>query len=361
MMRRRFVFILLMLSISFSAQAVAEEYWEYTFRPGDTIWNIAREHTNSVNNWSGIQQLNQIGIGPDRRITPGTRIKIPVSMLKQQPTPAIVIAFSGEVTLLRADGESVKAQVGTRLFSGDRIQTAQGQSLRLQFADKSELQILPDTEVVLDRLSYHEDNGMVDTRARLNRGHVNTWVQKLKPNSRYQIQTPSSITAVRGTQYRLTADASGQISRTEVTEGIVAVSLGDITKEVKDGFGLVAETGKPLGDPIKLLAAPSPGDNLSSNPGDLHIGWGALDGAIVYRYQLARDKDFNQIIINQSTSDSQIQLRNLTAGPVYLRLRGIDQYQLEGLDSIRSYNIRPQPEEDDSFQKIIIPSGILML
>jgi hypothetical protein len=359
---RHFLVLLLLLSIIVSRSGFGEEqFWEYTFRPGDTIWKIAEQHTNSVNNWSEIQKINNIEMGPDRRILPGTRIKIPLSMLKHQPTPAIVIALTGDVTLLRADGKSVKPEVGTKLFSGDRITTVKGQNMRLQFADKSELQILPNSEVILDKLSYHKDTGMVDTRARLNRGHVNNWVQKLKPQSRYQIQTPSSITAVRGTQYRLSAESNGQLSRTEVTKGVVAVSLGDSTREVKNGYGLVAEKGKPLGEPIKLLAAPAPGDNLSTTPGDLYVSWSALNGARSYRYQLARDKDFNQIIIDQSTSENNIQLSRLAEGQFYLRLRGIDQNQLEGLNSTRSYLIKALTETDDTFQKVIIPSGLLML
>ena len=76
--------------------AAEEEYWEYTFRPGDSIWKIAEKYTTSVNNWVEIQELNKIRQGPDRRIPPGTRIIIPVSMLKQQPVPAVVIAvFDG--------------------------------------------------------------------------------------------------------------------------------------------------------------------------------------------------------------------------------------------------------------------------
>jgi hypothetical protein len=360
----RLFFLLVILITGLSSQVHAdEEYWEYTFRPGDTIWSIAEQHTNSVNNWSAIQNLNNIPMGPDRQILPGTRIKIPVSMLKQQPIPAIIIAFNGNATLLRANGEQVETEIGIKLFSGDRIITAAGQSLRLQFADKSELQILPDSEVVLDKLSYHKDTGMVDTRMRLNSGHVNSWVEKLKPDSRFQIKTPSAITAVRGTQYRVISDTSGQISRTEVTEGIVGVSVGNVTKQVQQGFGLVAEKGKPLRDPVKLLEAPEISDNQASKAGSLMVSWTALEGAERYRYQLATDKDFNHVILNKFTTEQHIQLSQLSAGSVFIRVRGVDKNQLQGLDSIRSFTIREKSviDFDDTFQRVIIPSGILML
>ena len=223
----RLIYTLLMVvATSFpSLVAAEEEYWEYTFRPGDSIWKIAERYTTTVNNWGEIQKLNQIKQGPDRKIRPGTRIIIPVSMLKQQPTPALVIAVSGEATLIRANGEQSKVTLGEKLYSGDRVVTADKQNLRMQFADKSELQVLSNSVVVLDKLSHHKQTGMVDTRIHLNSGSVNTWVEKQHPDSHYEIRTPAAITAVRGTAFRLSTDDE-QISRTEVTEGMVAVSAG---------------------------------------------------------------------------------------------------------------------------------------
>ena len=337
-----------------------EEYWEYTFRPGDSIWSIAKQHTNSVNNWSEIQRINNIAKGPDRQIKPGTRIKIPVSMLKHPPVPAIVIAVSGPARLLRANGDEEPVQVGTKLYAGDRVITTDQQSLRIQFADKSELQVLSHSELVLDKLSYHKKTGMVDTRMRLHRGRVNTWVERLKPKSRYQIQTPAAITAVRGTQYRLGSD-DNKISRAEVTEGLVGVSAGGVTKQVESGFGLVVEQGKPLPDPVKLLAAPSISENLSAEYGAISTTWTMLDGAAKYRYQLATDPAFNQIVLDRSTDKPRLSIDQLEGGMYYLRVRGIATNQLEGLNATRSFTIAQAPESDGSAEKVIIPSGILLL
>ena len=86
---------------------------------------------------------------------------------------------------------------------------------------------------------------MVDTRIRLNIGRVNTRVEKQQPDSHYEITTPAAITAVRGTDFRLSTDDE-QISRTEVTEGFVAVSAGVFEKNLQHGYGIVAEKDKPL-------------------------------------------------------------------------------------------------------------------
>lgn len=361
MLLRAIFTCLLVQLISFSPLSHAtEEFWEYTFRPGDTIWKIAEQHTNSVNNWTEIQRINNITKGPDRTILPGTRIKIPISMLKQKPIPAIVIAVSGDAKVIRTNGDSEKIEVGSELFSGDRVITTENQSLRMQFADKSELQVLANSEVILDKLSYHKKTGMVDTRVRLQQGRVNTWVEKLKPKSRYQIQTPAAVTAVRGTRYRVVSDAN-KISRAEVTEGLVGVSAEGKTQQVKSGFGLVVEKGKPPPEPVKLLSAPDISDNQSSAYGQLSLFWTQLDGAAQYRVQLATDENFDRVLLNRSTNETLLEVDKLAAGQYFLRVRGIDTFQLEGLNAVRSYRIAQAPENHGSAEKVIIPSGMLIL
>ena len=357
--------LLLMLAFLMPGVVSAEEdYWEYTFRPGDTIWDIAKKYTTTVNNWDEIQSINLIRLGADRRIRPGTRIVIPVSMLKLQPTPALVIALDGDVSLFRANGDKQTLTTETKLYSGDRIVTASKQSVRLQFADLSELQILPNSEVVLDKLSHYKKTGMVDTRIRLNSGAVNTQVEKQRPDSRYQITTPSAITAVRGTSFRLSTDEQ-QVSRTEVTGGVVAVSAGNSEKAVKDGFGIVAEKDKPLPEPVKLLAAPDIKINQLADKTTASVTWQTLDGAIQYRYQIANDENFNMVIIDAMTSENAVELNALSPGNYYLRIRGIDQYKLEGLDSVETVEIKqappPPPVEEDWYWKVIMSVGLLIL
>ena len=355
--------LVLLLSISLPGLVIAEEeYWEYTFRPGDSIWKIAEKYTTTVDNWDEIQKINQIRRGPDRKILPGTRIVIPVSMLKLQPTPALVIAVSGDASLHRSNGEKSSIIIGTKLYSGDRVVTADRQSLRMQFADESELQVLPNSEVVLDKLSHHKNTGMVDTRIRLNTGSVDTRVEKQGPNSHYEIRTPAAITAVRGTAFRMSSD-SNNISRTEVTEGTVAVSAGDVEIAVSEGFGIVAEKGKPLSEPVKLLQAPEISDNVAADMTVLEVSWTKLTGVKFYRYQLATDESFNEIVIDSSTEDHSLKINDLPPAHYYLRIRGVDDNKLEGRDASREYEIQPPAVEveDDSYWKAIMLTGIIII
>jgi len=360
-MLRKSALFCLILAITFPALLAAQEQvWEYSFRPGDSLWKIAEKYTTSAGNWVEIQQLNRDRLGPSRKILPGTRIDIPLSMLKIQPTPARVIALSGGGTLVRASGEQEAITLDTKLYSGDRVMTSAGQNLRIQFADKSELQVLAETEVVFDRLSHHQQSGMVDTRIRLNSGRLNTRVNRLSDESHYEIRTPAAITAVRGTGFRLSSD-SNQVTRTEVSEGLVAVAVGGVEKAVGAGFGLLAEKGKPLSEPVRLLAAPEISDQRLINRNTLQLSWVKLDGAEYYRYQLAQDQAFNRITRDEITAHSNVELGDLQPGAYFLRLRGIDRIDLQGADASLDFNILPPAPEAEQNIKTTVPIGVLLL
>lgn len=360
-MSRRATRLLIAVLLLFPTLSSAEEgYWEYNFRPGDSIWKIAQEYTDSVNNWSEIQRINEIRQGKDRKIRPGTRIVIPLSMLKQQPAPAIITAIDGAVIVTRADGQVTTARIGTRLYSGDRIKTDDSQSLRLQFADRSELSINRNSEVVLDRLSQHQQTGMVDTSIRLNDGSVDTRVEKQHPDSSYQIKTPAAITAVRGTEFRMSTDEA-QVSRTEVTEGVVAVSAGDSEVAVEQGYGIVAESGKPLADPVKLLTAPEISASQVDGQSSVSITVSVLDGASAYRYRVATDEEFNMIYFDERESSSSIIIDDMEPGEYHLRVRGIDSYGLEGVDSTTSFIIEEPPEQEDSVWIYFLAWAVLIV
>ncbi len=362
--------LLMLLTLCFSSLVVAdEEYWEYTFRPGDSLWEIAKQYTSSVNNWAVLREINKKHLGPDGKILAGSRLEIPVDMLKAQPTPALVTVVHGEVSVVRANGRQEQAAPGLKLYSGDKVITGELQTLRIQFADKSELQVLPNSEVVFDKLSHHQHNGMVDTQVRLISGSVNTRVKKQNKDSRYQIRTPSSVTAVRGTEYRVSLDGV-QVSRTEVIEGMVDVAAGSSEKLVNDGYGIVATKDSPLPDPVKLLQAPDVDVDLFNGDSELELSWDRLDGAQSYRYQLAADENFNTIVVDALTTDHVIRLNELDAGEYYARVRGVDQHKLEGFNSMSHFEIQPAPviEEKPAYEHntdlywyILVPIGMVLL
>jgi len=93
----------------------------------------------------------------------------------------------------------------------------------------------------------------------------------------------------------------------------------------------------------------------------LTVSWNKLEGAKHYRYQLATDENFNQVVVDSTTGDSTIEINDLPPARYYLRVNGVDQYKLEGLDAIRNYDILEPVVEEDRSWIVILPIGIMLL
>ncbi len=324
--------LLLSFCLLLSGLSAAEEaYWEYTFRPGDSIWKIAKTYTTSPNNWQKIKDFNKVASGQDLVMRPGARIKIPVSLLKAQPAHASIIALSGDVSIVRKDGQQSAATTASKLQSGDEIITGDNASVTLRFADGSELLLLANSRAQMDTLSAHGDNGMVDTRVRLKSGQLDTRVNKQRKDSRYEIITPAAVAAVRGTAFRISAD--GDIMRNEVTEGVVAVAAGNDAKTLDAGYGIVAQKDQPLPQPVKLLPAPELSKTFYITEYEQPVNWSALPGATAYRVQLAPTPAFKQLLFDRITQQNHTSISGLDNKTYALRVRGIDSQQLQGLDA----------------------------
>ena len=336
--------VCLVLALAWNPVHAETQHWVYTVRPGDNIWDLTERYCTSVRHWKRIQRLNNVRL--DRQIPPGTKLRFPLDILKYQPATALVTQVQGTAQLIRTGGKpAVPLVAKTALRSGDRIVTAAGANVTLQFADGSELLVLEDSEIVMDTLSAWSTTGMVDTRVRLQGGRVDTRVKPGQgPGSRYHIITPAAVAAVRGTRFRVAADKQQPLSRSEVTAGTVNVGAAGSSQDIPAGFGLVSESGKPPQPPRQLLPPPdlAATTTLYRNL-PLQFSWSSLPGAQGYRLQIAPNQKFETLIVDKSAGQPGIQWADLPDGRYALRVRGIDDVGLEGLDAVGVFEVDARP------------------
>lgn len=335
----------LLLSLTAAPVAAEELYWIYTVRPGDTIWDLTARHTTSVMHWKRIQRVNGLPDRPARGMVPGTRLKFPLDILKHQPATATIRSIFGTAELVRMPGDTVAVVAGMEVGSGDRLLVAESGNVTVQFADDSELLVTGGSEVVFDSLSAWGETGMVDTRIRLQSGAVDTRVKSRKgPGSRYEITTPAAVAAVRGTDFRVSAESASPVTRSEVLEGNVEVNAGGMRRNVAQNFGVVAESGKPPSQPIPLLPPPDlapQSARLERVP--LQFAWLPVETAQGYRYQVSADAAFDRLLANRTSDAAQGALDDLPNGDYVLRVRAIDSNGLEGRNATRRFTVAAHP------------------
>ena len=315
--------LLLLVCCGLSSAELAAEEWAYTVRPGDEIWNIASRYCGSPAFAARIIEFNQLA--DERRLRPGTRLRIPVSWLVREPVTAKILNVRGEATLFTPGAEA--ARVGREIEMGYRLATADGAAV-VGFADGSSLVVAAETEVLFNVLTAFGDTGMVDTNLRFYRGRGTSRVVRRNDASRFRISSPAGTAAVRGTEFRIAVE--GDRSLTETLEGEVGF-LRDVETSVPAGFGLAASPAELVRE--ELLPAPV----WQSGPGTYAPGaavsWDALAGAQAYRASVYEATDTDAPVRSLVTDSTSLALVDLAAGEYVIALRGISSNDLEGFDA----------------------------
>lgn len=347
MKRRHSIRLIVLILCSLLGISVAPAAdWAYTVRPGDNLWTITERYLKDIRYVTPLQRHN--GIEDPYNVPPGTRIRIPVRWSVFTPRPAVAAQVAGDVQVrVDTDSERRRLEAGSELEIGSEITTGENGSALIRFADGSELALKPNSTLSFDTLSAFGDSGMVDSRVRLSTGRLEFGVKR-KPEgeSHFEVTTPAATIAVRGTQFRASADAERPVARTEVTAGGVAVTAAGKTRAVPGEFGVVIEKGKAPPPPVRLLPPPE----LSELPGRFeqiafNLRWPAVERATGYRAQIATSEGFETIIFDRTSARPRIGVSGLGDGDYFVRVRAIDHQALEGLDADAAFvlDARPQP------------------
>ncbi len=335
----------LMLSL-LSLPAVAMD-WIYVVVPGDNLWNFSEKYLDSQLRFKQVRKLNNIEF--PKKMRPGTRLRIPMKWIRSNSVPTRIKATRGQVTLIRANGSEQETGLspGTDIRLGDTLRTGRDGSAAMIFADTSVLTLHSDSEIRFDHLSAHGETGMVDSRLRLIKGRMDTRVKPaVGPGSRFEVHTPSAISAVRGTEYRTAVTREGHASNIEVLGGKVQVTGARKQRLIPSGFGIQVALGKAPPAPRKLLSPPQ----LNLLPQRIRqlnhpLLWRAIARAAAYRVEISADPSFDLLILDQLVDRPRMLLPDLADGDYHIRIRGIDNNGLEGNNSIRKlhFDIHPQP------------------
>ncbi len=318
-------------------QKAASFEWHYTVRPKDNVWSLGDQFLDANHSWNDIIRHNNIK--QPNSIATGTILKIPVSWLKHQPAPALAASVSG-TTMLRRHLQSQYSilEKNTSLRVGDEINTYDG-SVLIKFADKSILRLSPHSNLIFNRLTRYGTTGMADTRLRLQKGRISTRVTPMNhQGSRYEINTPSAVAAVRGTAFRLmTKDNFTQL---EVTEGLVNLSNASQSIEVKAGQGASLHSGSSRFVSVDLPQILTPqsavnNENIAVTKTDqlpVTLKWLEQKETTTYYYQLFKDSEEGELLDSSFLEEPEVKLNHLTNGTYLVAMRAIDNKGFNGMD-----------------------------
>jgi hypothetical protein len=110
-------------------------------------------------------------------------------------------------SILRS-GNSIPAQIGVMVYTGDILQTDQTGSLGVIFRDDALVSLGPNSQVKIDDFVFQPDQRRFSFLSRLIQGtaaFVSGQIAKLAPET-MQVQTPIATIGVRGTRFAVQAE-----------------------------------------------------------------------------------------------------------------------------------------------------------
>jgi hypothetical protein len=322
----------LLLAASGSLRAEAPEHVSYSVNRNDTLYDLARRYFADPASYPAVQKLNRIG--NPRRIPVGRVLKIPRSMLRREPIEAVVQSYRGAV-LVGAHG----ASVGLKVREGDLIETGARSFVSLRLPDNTAISLPPGTRVRVERLRRTLLAQSVERRFVVQKGQASGIVTPMTdPHSTFEFLTPRAITSVRGTRFRTSYDPASGATKVEVSEGKVAFrEAREGEQSVAAGFG----TSDALAAPVPLLAPPDLASPDRSQTGEkLAFVARPVAGAARYRFQIARDAGFLDVLDEAYAPTPQAEFPDLPRGTYFVRLAAIADHDLEGLASTYSFERR---------------------
>ncbi len=183
---------------------------------------------------------------------------------------AALTNVSGVVEVLPAGSNTWQpAEPDRRVTTGDRIRTGTSSAVTLAFFDGSTTSLAAETELTVSQLSGRRDGrGKVIVLHQWLGRTYNRVQRLLDPASRFEIETPTAVTAVRGTVFavEVTPDGATQVT---VGEGLVEVTAQETTVEVSAGQSTTVQPNLPPAPPV---SAPTPLPPATSQPEPTTMG-----------------------------------------------------------------------------------------
>jgi hypothetical protein len=169
---------------------------------------------------------------------------------------AVVDTVRGKAEVLR-DGTGAPAalEAGKLVHAGDVIHTGADGAVELRWARWAggmRIKIGPNTKFTVKRAVRNRTKETEESVLRVDEGTV--WVRlrkALSGKSKFEVETPTAVAAVRGTIFQVTVDEYGE-TRISVWEGTVAVAPANGSEvNVTEGTALTA--GEAVGGPPQAL------------------------------------------------------------------------------------------------------------
>jgi hypothetical protein len=161
-------------------------------------------------------------------------------------TLTILSITDGNVSVMKAGTDNwIEAEAEMSLESGDSIKTGNDSSAEITFFDGSTIELQAGTEIEIVTLDISPDTGSTTITLEQTIGNTISRVTKLlDPASRYEVETPSGVVAVRGSAMQVYVIEDGTTWITNLEGDISAIAQG-VELQIPEGRQCITRPDQP--------------------------------------------------------------------------------------------------------------------
>ncbi|MGF1457740.1 MAG: FecR domain-containing protein [Leptolyngbyaceae cyanobacterium] len=165
--------------------------------------------------------------------------------------------LSGEVYFFTEDTRQLAAAGDILAIAGDGVKTGSDSSCTLEFdINIGTIELRENTELIIRSLDYASDDGRV-TYLSVPYGNVILNLRKFtNPGSVLEIETPSGVSGVRGTEFGMIVHPDSQSTSVATQSGAVFAAAQGTEVDVPGGFQTLIPLGEPPLEPIPIPDVP---------------------------------------------------------------------------------------------------------
>jgi hypothetical protein len=174
-------------------------------------------------------------------------ILVSSTLISCAPSTLTILSIAeGGVSVMRAGtGSWIEAQAGMSLRPGDSVKTGDNSSAKITFFDGSTIELQAGTVIGIASLNISRDTGSTTITLEQAIGSTISRVTKLvDPASRYEVETPTGVVAVRGSAMQVHVMEDGTTWITNL-EGDVWAVAQSVELQIPEGRQCIIGPGEP--------------------------------------------------------------------------------------------------------------------
>jgi hypothetical protein len=313
---------------------------QWGVQKGDTCESIAKILYGSTQHAALVQRYNRVGCGQGAALAEGMTLVLPASVTKLPD--ARLRSLRPDVRVRPGGGSWSPAAPGAPLYTNYNVNTLDKARADIEFIDRTRIFLASNTLVVIYGTANRTRVSKTPPPAvELDAGEIKAGLAALRGGGSVDIAVKGGG-SISASSRDSVVERKGERTTVAVFDGKASVSSGGKSISVPEKFGTRFVGVAPPAPPRPLPPPPAwePGGSavvvLASPEGGLLTGaWKPEPSAVLYRFEIARDPGFRDLVVREEVPATVRSMRaeKMPPGTYYLSVRAIDKEEYLGIAS----------------------------